>query len=97
VPIVDLARIAAESFRRAHSEIVSRAAVNELAGAIELALLMAVRAQRRECGAECKRRGEFWQKAAARPGATEDARLEAERGANEALYLADSIAVRGSS
>jgi hypothetical protein len=62
--------------------------------AIEVALLTAVRDERRECGAECARRADLWRKTADRPDAVELVRIEAEHRANEALYLADVIATR---
>jgi hypothetical protein len=93
-PLSDVARVAAEDFRRAHPDAVPSALANELASAIELALLSAVRAERRACAAACARRGELWQRTADKPGANEAMRVEADHRANEALYLADLIAAR---
>jgi hypothetical protein len=93
-PLADVARVAADDFRRAHQGLIGADLARELATAIELALLTAVRAERRVCAAECTRRGELWQRTAERPGIADHARLEAEHRANEALYLADAIAVR---
>jgi hypothetical protein len=93
-PLSDVARLAVEDFRRAHSGLLAPADASDLATAVELALLSAVRAERRACAAECTRRGELWQRAADQPGAAEAARLEGEHRANEALYLADLIATR---
>jgi hypothetical protein len=91
--ISDLARVTAEDFRRAHPD-VSSALANDLAVAVELALLTAVRGERRECAAECTRRAELWRRTADKPDVTEPLRIEAEHREKEALYLADAIAVR---
>jgi hypothetical protein len=82
------------SIRRVHPGAIPAALATELAAAMEIALLGAVRAERRVCAAECTRRGDLWQKAAEKPGTAERARLEAESRANEAIYLADLIASR---
>jgi hypothetical protein len=91
--ISDLARVTAEDFRRAHPAL-SPALANDLAVAVELAVLTAVRGERRECAAECTRRAELWQRTADKPEVTEPLRLEAQHREKEALYLADVIAVR---
>ena len=93
-PLIDVARVAAEDFRRAHPDAIPPVLANDLAAAIEMALLSAVRAERRACVAECSRRGELWQRTADKPGTTELVRVEAEHRANEALVLADLIATR---
>jgi hypothetical protein len=93
-PLSDVARLAIEDFRRAHPETLNAARASDLATAVELALLSAVRAERRACAAECTRRGELWQRTADQPGATEVARVEGQLRSNEALYLADLIATR---
>jgi len=95
VPLADVARVAVEDFRRGRESVLSAALARELAGAIELALLTAVRAERRACAAECTRRGELWQRAADQPETSEQMRVEADHRANEALYLGDLIATRG--
>jgi hypothetical protein len=92
--LYDVARVAADDFRRGREDVIGPALAHELAVAIELALLSSVRAERRASVAECTRRGELWQRTAERPGIAEHARLEAEHRANEALYLADLIAAR---
>jgi hypothetical protein len=93
-PLSDLARVSIEDFRRAHPQVITPALANELAMAVEVALLTAVRDERRACAAECTRRGELWQRTADKPGTFEAARIEADHRANEALYLADSISNR---
>jgi hypothetical protein len=93
-PLSDVARLATEEFRRAHPEVLTAALASHLTTAVEMALLSAVRAERRACAAECTRRGELWQRTADQPGVTEISRIESEHRANEALYLADSIATR---
>jgi hypothetical protein len=94
-PLADVARVAAEDFRRAHPDAVPNSpAASELAAIIEMALLSAVRAERRECAAECARRGELWQKTAERPGVNDVLRIEAAHREKEARYLADLLATR---
>ena len=94
-PLSDVARVTAEDFRRGRESVISSALARELAAAIELALLTAVRAERRGCAAECMRRGELWQRTADQSGTSEQMRVEADHRANEALYLGDLIATRG--
>ena len=94
-PLSDVAWVAAEDFRRGRESVISSALARELAASIELALLTAVRAERRACAAECTRRGELWQRTADQPGTSEQMRSEADHRANEALYLGDLIATRG--
>jgi hypothetical protein len=93
-PLADVARVAAEDFRRAHPDAVSPQLARELGSTIELALLSAVRAERRACAAECERRAELWHRTEDKPGVTDPVRLEAQHRANEAQYLADLIATR---
>ncbi len=95
VPLADVARVAAEDFRRGRESVIGSALARELATAIELALLTAVRAERRACASECTRRGALWQRTADQPETSEQMRLEADHRANEALYLGDLIATRG--
>jgi hypothetical protein len=94
-PLSDVAWVAAEDFRRGREAAISPALARELAAAIELALLTAVRAERRACAAECTRRGELWQRTADQPDTSDQMRVEADHRANEALYLGDLIATRG--
>ena len=95
VPLGDVARVAAEDFRRGRESVISAALARELAAAIELALLTAVRAERRACAAECTRRGELWQRTADQSETSEQMRVEADHRVNEALYMGDLIATRG--
>jgi hypothetical protein len=92
--LADVARVAADDFRRGREAIISPRLAQELATAIEIALLTAVRAEQRACAEECTRRGELWQRTAEREGIADHARREAEHRANEALYLADALATR---
>jgi hypothetical protein len=89
-----VAHVAAEDFRRGHEAQISPALAVELAAIVEIALLTAVRAERRACAAECTRRGMLWQRTSEKPEASEFLRIESESRANEALYLADVIASR---
>lgn len=93
LPLAAIARVTAEDFLRGRQDLRS-AVADELAEAIELALLTAVRAERRACAGECTRRGELWQRTADEPTTTAPARLEAEHRANEAIVLADLLATR---
>src|SRR5579863_5491867 len=93
-PLADVARVALEDFRRAHPSSIPPALASELAVAIELALLSAVRTERRDCAAECTRRAGLWERSADRSGVDEVVRSEAQHRANEAAYLADLLATR---
>jgi hypothetical protein len=93
-PLTDVARVAADDFRKGREEVISAALARELASTIALALLTAVRGERRACAAECTRRAELWERTGEHPGAHELAREEAKHRANEARYLADLLATR---
>lgn len=94
VPLSDIAQVTAADFARRAGSSLSPSLAAELAAAIELALLTAVRAERRACVAECERRGELWERTFARADAHTLARQEAQFRANEARYLADAIGTR---
>lgn len=94
LPLAAVAQVAADDFRRGREAVITPALAAELAAAIEIALLTAVRAERRACAAECSRRGELWQRTAEKPDSTEYVRMEARCRENEALYLGDLIASR---
>ncbi len=81
----DLAMVAMEDFRRGRGD---------LAGIIELALLTAVRDERRACVAECTRRAELWEKTGDAPDTSAPLRDEARGRAAEARYLGDLLATR---
>jgi hypothetical protein len=93
-PLSDVARVAAQDFRRGREALITPALAQELATAIELALLTAVRAERRACAGECARRAELWERTGERADANEHTRREAHHRGNEARYLADLIAMR---
>jgi hypothetical protein len=93
-PLAAVARVAADDFRRGREATITPALAAELTAAIEIALLTAVRAERRTCAAECTRRGMLWQRTSEKPEASEFLRMESEARANEALYLADVLASR---
>jgi hypothetical protein len=90
----DIARVTVDDFRKGREGAISPALARELATAIELALLTAVRGERRAGAAECTRRAELWERTADNPGAAELLRQEAKYRANEARYLCDLIATR---
>lgn len=92
--LADVARVAVDDFRRGHEDAIPPALARELAVAVELALLTAVRAERRACAAECARRADLWQRTAEKETTTPPVRLEAQHRTNEALYLADALATR---
>lgn len=93
--MTDIARVAADDFRKGREGSISGVLARDLAVAIELALLTAVRGERRACASACTRRGELWERTGDRPGISDLARKEAEHRSNEARYLADLIATRG--
>jgi hypothetical protein len=92
--LADVARVTVDDFLKGRAGSISAGLARELAVAVELALLTAVRGERRACAAECTRRGELWERTLDRPGTTEPMRREAEHRANEARYLADLLATR---
>src|SRR5207237_1994950 len=59
-PLADVARVAADDFRRGREAIISAALARALATAIELALVTVARAERRASRGECTRRAEPW-------------------------------------
>ena len=61
---------------------------------IEVALLTAVRDERRACVAECARRAELWEKTGDKADASAPIRAEARARAAEAHYLGDLMATR---
>jgi len=92
--LADVARVTVDDFRKGREAQLSLALARELASAVELALLTAVRAERRACSTECGRRAELWTHTAERPSTSEPLRQEAGHRANEARYLADLLAMR---
>ncbi len=91
----DMARLVAEDFLRQHPSGVDAVAASRLQSAVELALLTAVRGERRACIAECARRAELWERTEQRQAAAPAPRREAQSRANEARYLADLLQTRG--
>jgi hypothetical protein len=85
---------AVQDFKLGSGSAITPAMARELTTIIELALLTAVRDERRACIAECTRRGELWEKTAETPNASKLLRIEAPARANEARYLADLIISR---
>jgi len=92
--LADVARVTADDFRRGREASISVALARELATAVELALLTAVRGERRACSSDCTRRAELWGRTSDNAETAEPLRKEAEHRANEARYLADLIATR---
>jgi hypothetical protein len=88
-----MAQLVAEDFRRQNEGHVNAAGIQQLRSAIELALLTAVRNERRACSAECARRAELWERT--ERDSASPRRLEAQSRANEARYLADLLHSRG--
>ena len=93
-PLADVARVTVDDFRRGREARIDAELSRELVRAIELALLTAVRAERRVCVAECGRRADLWERTAEREEATDHTRREAVDRSNEARYLADLLALR---
>jgi hypothetical protein len=92
--LTDLAQLAAADFRKGKEALLDPSLTGELASAIELALLTAVRNERRACASECARRAELWEKTEQRQETSPSAKVEARWRANEARYLADALASR---
>jgi len=89
-----VARVAVDDLRRGREAVIDAQLAGDLVDAIELALLTAVRTERRACVAECVRRAELWERTAGREEAAEPARREGVNRSNEARYLADLLATR---
>lgn len=92
--LADIAKVTVDDFRRGREAALDPSFAQELTTAIELALLTAVRAERRACAAECTRRSELWQRTADRRDAPESVLHEARGRSNEEAYLADILATR---
>ena len=94
VSLSDVAKVAVGDFKKAGGGEISPAMAANLAEIIELALLTAVRAERRAGVAECTRRAELWEQTGDKPDTSPLLRAEARARAAEARYLADLIATR---
>jgi len=92
--VSDIAQVTADDFLRSVGSALPAALGRDLATAIELALLTAVRDERRACAAACDRRAELWEKSAERADNPAPLRHQAQFRANEARYLADVIRTR---
>jgi hypothetical protein len=90
----DVAKVAVDDFKKGMGGGLSQVTAADLANIIELALLSAVRHERRTCVDECTRRAELWEKTGDKPDATAPLRAEARARAAEARYLGDLIATR---
>lgn len=90
----DMARLVAEDFWRQNEAAIDAARMRDLTNAIELALLTAVRNERRACTAECARRAELWERTE-RDAPSSRLRIDAQCRANEARYLSDLLHSRG--
>ncbi len=90
----DVAKVAVQDFRKGSGREITPAMAADLAGIIELALLTAVRGERRGGVADCTRRAELWEKTGDNPDTSPLLRAEARARASEARYLADLIATR---
>jgi hypothetical protein len=90
----DLAKVAVDDFKKQRGPELTPAMAADLAGIIEVALLTAVRDERRACVAECARRAELWEKTGDNPDTSALLRAEARARAAEAHYLADVLVTR---
>ncbi len=90
----DLATAAVQDFKKGRGGELTTAMTADLVSIIEVALLTAVRDERRACVAECARRAELWEKTGDARDASVLIRAEARARAAEARYLADALASR---
>ncbi len=90
----DLAQAAVDDFKKRRGGDLTIAMAADLASIIEVAILTAVRDERRACVAACARRAELWEKTADKPDASALIRAEARPRAAEAHYLRDLLATR---
>src|SRR4051812_47792679 len=65
--LADIARVAVDDLRKGREAVITPMLRRELVVAIELALLTAVRTERRTCAGECTRRAELWERTGDRP------------------------------
>jgi hypothetical protein len=89
-----LAKVAVDDFRKGRGGELTAAMSADLAGIIEVALLTAVRDERRGCVAECTRRAELWERTGDKPDASALIRGESRARGAEARYLGDLLATR---
>jgi hypothetical protein len=94
VSLSDVAKVAVADFKKGSGGGITPMMAADLANIIELALLTAVRGERRASVAECTRRAELWEQTGDKPDTSPLLRAEARTRAAEARYLADSIATR---
>ena len=90
----DLAKVAVEDFKKGSGRELTAVMAADLASIIEVALLTAVRDERRACVAACTRRAELWEKTGDKPETSAPLRIEARARAAEAHYLGDVLATR---
>ena len=94
VSLSDVAKVAVQEFKKGSGGQITPVMSADLASIIELALLTAVRQERRAGVAECARRAELWEKTGDKADVATPLRAEARARAAEARYLADLIAAR---
>jgi hypothetical protein len=94
VSLLDVAKVAVGDFRKASGGGMTPMMAADLANIIELALLTAVRGERRAGVAACTQRAELWERTDDKPDTSPLLRAEARARAAEARYLADLIATR---
>jgi hypothetical protein len=94
VSLADVAKVAVQDFRKACGGAFTPGMAADLASIIELALLTAVRGERRASVADCTRRAELWEQTGDKPETSPLLRSEARARASEARYLADVMATR---
>ncbi|HXJ18910.1 MAG TPA: hypothetical protein VMT03_01655 [Polyangia bacterium] len=94
VSLSDVAKVAVQDFKKAGGGAITPGMAADLASIIELALLTAVRGERRASVAECARRAELWEQTGDRPETSPLHRAEARARAAEARYLADVMVTR---
>jgi hypothetical protein len=92
--VSDVARVAVDDFKKASGGALTPVMAAELASIIKLALITAVRDERRTSVVECTRRAELWEKTGDKTEATAPLRAEARARASEARYIGDLIATR---
>jgi hypothetical protein len=94
VSLSDVAKVAVQDFRKNRGGEITSAMAADLVNIIELALLTAVRDERRACSAECIGRAELWERTGDKPDTSPLLRAEARERAAEARYLGDLISTR---
>jgi len=91
----ELARLVVREFGSTYASVITLNMRTDLIQRILAALRKAKAQEREACAQECDRRYELWSSYDQREGVPPSLKLEAQKRANEACYLADLLRARG--